>query len=1170
MSTRPFTRLFIVRAVLLVVALAVVLPSAVVAATVRPGSGMSAAGVTYQIPDSPSGRYAVLLKDAPLAAYDGGVANLRPTDASVTGARKLDVNAASSRLYLDYLSGAQTTAKQAMKATLGHNPNIVWTYRVALNGFAIEMSRAEAESVAALPQVQRVIADSELHFVTDVGPTWIGAPGIWTGDDTNGAGASKGEGVVAGVIDSGVNHDHPSFAATGGDGYTHTNPRGTFYGACDPVLGLPFCNNKLIGVWDFTGTTPEDDNGHGSHTASTVAGNVLDAALEAPTITVNRHISGVAPHANLITYKACYTTPAIGTCLATNTSAAIDQAVTDAVDVINFSIGGTADDPWSDLNATAFLNAQRAGVFVSVAAGNDGPSASTIGSPANAPWVTSVAASTHNRKFTNALINMAGGSNPPPDLLGASVTSGYGPATIVYAGDYGYPLCGDGPANETSGEAAINPFTPGTFNGEIVVCDRGTYGRVEKGQNVMEGGAGGYVLANDLPSGDSLVGDAYTLPGVNIGYDDGVTLKTWLATAGTHTGTIRGTLADEAASNGDVTASFSSRGPNPIVSTVIKPDVTAPGVDVLAAFKTDPTDIGAGPEFAIESGTSMASPHDAGAGALLVGIHPTWTPDQIRSALMTTGVTATVLKDDGTTPADAFDRGSGRLDLTAAGRVGLLFNETGDNYEAADPANGGDPTTLNIASLSQPSCGGTCTWTRTITGTAAATWNAVVDAPAGMTIDVSPSSFALTNGGTQTLTFTAHVSGLPNGDWAFASISLVPNVGSIPAAHLPVAVIPAAGSGNGSSTPTKALHFQGNIDEGCTGNGPDDLLACDGPFLQENPILDENPAAHWSATPLSDGTNARNIYDPNWIWNLDEPTTLRGPMTVQFWATCTNCNALISSVKWEISLWADETNKVLDKVEVTTTTTTAGTPTLHQATVEVPETTASTSWILQIEPVYVDSQNPSTIFYDSSDPCDPSLAAPCDSIVLMPVVLPACSTTPFSDVPTSHPFCPEITWLKTEGITTGFGDGTYRPLSDVTRQAMAAFLARFAEANPPACDTTPPFPDVPVSHPFCKEIQWLKTEGITTGFGDGTFRPQTSVTRQAMAAFLSRVVDANPPACTEAPFPDVPVDHPFCKEINWLKTNHITTGFEDGTFRPLSNVTRQAMAAFLYRTSVVR
>jgi serine protease AprX len=196
----------------------------------------------------------------------------------------------------------------------------------------------------------------------------------------------------------------------------------------------------------------------------------------------------------------------------------------------------------------------------------------------------------------------------------------------------------------------------------------------------------------------------------------------------------------------------------------------------------------------------------------------------------------------------------------------------------------------------------------------------------------------------------------------------------------------------------------------------------------------------------------------------------------------------------------------------------------------------------------------------------PALAIELDTT--LPTTLPACTVEPFTDVPIDHPFCAEISWMKVNGISTGYADGTFRPEASVTRMAMSAFLARVAGATPAAC-TSPPFSDVPIDHPFCPEINWMKTEGISTGYADGTFRPEASVTRMAMSAFLARLADANPPACTSPPFSDVAIDHPFCKEINWMKVNAISEGFPDGTYRPEANVTRMAMAAFLYRTSLL-
>ena len=538
-------------------------------------------------------QYIVQLTDPPLASYRGGIVGLEATNPAARGAVELDVKSAASKAYLDYLATKQANVRSALQLAIGRAVAVPFTYRYAYNGFAAILTEQEAAAARNVSGVAEVEKEFARELQTDAGPAWIGAPGVWSGADTGGLPGTKGEGVVVGVIDTGINHDHPSFADKGGDGYDHTNPRGTFYGLCDPVLGVPFCNDKLIGVWDFTGTSPEDDNQHGSHTASTSAGNVLSAEITAPTLTLTRNISGVAPHANLITYKACI---AAG-CLSPSLTAAIDQATADGVDVINYSIGGGPTDPWDDADSEAFLGARDAGIFVSASAGNDGPRAETVGSPANSPWLLSVGASTHNRAFVNSLTSLSGGATgAPADLVGKSFTAGYGPAPIVYAGDYGSALCGEGPASP-EGSAAVNPFLPGTFHGEIVVCDRGVYGRVEKAANVAEAGAGGFVLANDEPSGDSLVGDAYPIPGVHLTYDDGLVLKGWLAQGTGHTGTIAGTTADTSATYGDVMASFSSRGPNKTALDVLKPDVTAPGVDILAAVHT--TNPLAGPEFGV-------------------------------------------------------------------------------------------------------------------------------------------------------------------------------------------------------------------------------------------------------------------------------------------------------------------------------------------------------------------------------------------------------------------------------------------------------------------------------------------------------------------------------------------------------------------------------------------
>ncbi len=180
----------------------------------------------------------------------------------------------------------------------------------------------------------------------------------------------------------------------------------------------------------------------------------------------------------------------------------------------------------------------------------------------------------------------------------------------------------------------------------------------------------------------------------------------------------------------------------------------------------------------------------------------------------------------------------------------------------------------------------------------------------------------------------------------------------------------------------------------------------------------------------------------------------------------------------------------------------------------------------------------------------------------------------FTDVNAGDPFYEEIQWLSDQGITTGYPDGTFRPLGLVTREAMAAFLYRYMVADTiPACTgTTRAFTDVPAGHPFCGAIEWMKTEGISTGWDDGTFRPGQPVSREATAAFLYRMLNDPPtiPACTgtDRVFTDVPVGHPFCGAIEWMATQNISNGWPDGTFRPGLSIERQAMAAFLYRLPV--
>lgn len=333
------------------------------------------------------------------SAKDGSRPNLAGSSRVVTGARKYDARGKAALAYTDYLSDLRRIRLNDASARIGRPLVPGFVYRHVLNGVTLKLSVAEASELATMPGVRAVTPEFKRYLQTDQGPRWLNADDIWTGAATGGT-PHRGEGVVVGVIDTGIRRTHTAFAANG-----LSNPLGGFRGYC--TITPSACNSKLVGLWDFTAGAnglfdPVDDNGHGTHTAATAAGNSFST------------YSGVAPDANIIAYKACPTDDCDGGALI----ASIEQAVVDGVDVISYSIGGDPEDPWNSLGGIvnddeeAFLAAREAGIVVAAAAGNDGPTPGSHGNPANAPWVIGVAASTHD-------------GNPPADSL--ADFSGRGP-----------------------------------------------------------------------------------------------------------------------------------------------------------------------------------------------------------------------------------------------------------------------------------------------------------------------------------------------------------------------------------------------------------------------------------------------------------------------------------------------------------------------------------------------------------------------------------------------------------------------------------------------------------------------------------------------------------------------------------------------------------------------
>lgn len=735
--------------------------------------------------------------------------------------KRLQLERHDLQAYVDTLAHQHQQHLAALKAKVGAF-TVLTHYHYAINGVAIQASPEQAAQLRGVQGVRSVEADQKRTLNTDTGPVLIGAPAIWQGQATSNAG-TLGEGLTIAVLDTGINTDHPSFADIGGDGYNHSNPlgAGNYLGDCASGFAS-LCNDKLIGVVSYPEitqaysdnevfTTPlpangEDYNGHGTHVAATAAGNVLfDVKEVLPDSGTNQsdgiesgfvyeRISGVAPHANLVSYQVCLpgeTDDIYNGCYDSVIARAIDDAIASGVvDVINFSVSG-GGDPWSGAVNEAWLAAHNAGIFTVHSASNSGPDNFTTDK--QAPWITVVGATTHGRlvDYEKQLQDFSGGTFVPAPMTGSSNTGAIS-APVIYAGDVVNPN-----APGTDPAQCMEPFPAGTFDGQIVVCDRGDIPRIDKARHVADGGAGGFVLANVEGGADNLANDTYVIPGIHLDAADSATLRSWLASGSNHRATITAadggiTIDDSAA---DIVAEFSSRGPNATVST-LTPHLTAPGVDIYAAFSDEHyghDNSGPAPaDYAYLSGTSMASPHVAGAAALVKAVRPDWSVDEIRSALMMTAATDVTTGNSGT-PADWFDMGAGRVKVDNAVASGLVMDETYARYIAANPATGGEPRALNTPAVVDTECFSQCTWQRTVTATQAGIWTvSPISQTTGFSVTVSPLSFTLAEGESQTLTITLATDGLSNDEWGFGRINLTSS--QSPALHIPVVAFASNGT----------------------------------------------------------------------------------------------------------------------------------------------------------------------------------------------------------------------------------------------------------------------------------------------------------------------------------------------------------------------------------------
>jgi len=694
-------------------------------------------------------------------------------------------------------------------------------YVNALNGFSALVTYDEALAIAADSKVAMVIPDEMQQATTDSSPTFIGLDspaGPWqTGYD--------GEDVVVGVIDSGIWPEHPSFADDGSfptaPTLDNSRPNCEFGNTAHNAADVGFtCNNKLIGARQMLDTyrtligaspteydSARDDNGHGTHTASTAAGN---AGVEATVLGNDLGtISGIAPRAHVIAYKGLGSLGGFTSDLAS----AIDQAVADGVDVINYSIGGGAAGPGAD--EIAFLFADAAGVFVATSAGNSGSGAATLGSPGVMPWLTTVGASTQSRFYQGTLI-----LGNEAEYNGASITQGASEAPLVDAEFAGGDLCVPG------------SLDPAKVTGAIVLCRRGAIARVGKSVAVLQAGGVGMIMYENSDD-NSLFTDSHFVPSVHIDNTPGLAVKAYIASAGTGaTAEIKDTASVTEWPSAPSMTYFSSRGPNVISGDLIKPDITAPGIQILAGNSPAPEPPAMqGEMFQAIAGTSMSSPHIAGIFALIKQAHPDWSPAMAKSAIMTTSY-QDVVDNDRVSQATPFEMGAGHVDpgnkvhKGSAFQPGLIYDAGLFEYAAytcgedfgvfttgtCDFLEGIgvplEPRNLNVPSIGIDGVPGSQTVTRTVTSVADEsgwrTYDVSVEAPEGYSVSVSPSTIKLKRGQSATYEVTVTSEGAPLGEWRFGSLTWSDRTGHYDV-YSPIAVnaalfsAPAAVSGSGAS-----------------------------------------------------------------------------------------------------------------------------------------------------------------------------------------------------------------------------------------------------------------------------------------------------------------------------------------------------------------------------------
>ncbi|WP_444943247.1 S8 family serine peptidase [Microbulbifer sp. ZKSA006] len=785
--------------------------SALMATMLLSGSGFAESLGERSAPSQEKARkvYIVQLEGEPLSSYSGTLPGLPATKPSPRS--KLDPQSSSYRHYSGFL-------KSRREQVLSTVPSArrVHEYDTAFNGFAAVMSDREAAALRARGDVKGVWEDKLLKPHTDSSADFLGitdmpSPWLW---------GITGEDIVVGVIDTGIHPEHLGVADMATPFQGNMGPQ-VAYGAipdsftgegCDfgnsdhnPNDAAFTCNNKLIKARSFSDAflanneladyeflSARDADGHGTHTATTAAGNYGVTTPDGETLT------GMAPRARIAVYKVCWDAPDPDDsgCSSADSMAAIDEAVADGVDVINYSIGGSGTT-FSGADDIAFLFAADAGVFVATSAGNSGPGPETMGTPSGIPWITAVGASEDDQSFGLAMQVSA-----PVEVAGTyEGREGNSTVSLEEVGALSADIALSEPLE------ACSPLTnTDALGGAIALVRRGGCSFTDKYNHAADAGAVAIVVYNDGTADDRINPITMSAPDTRI---PGMMISFYEGDALANSSGVSGAIdPSQLIAREDRVANFSSRGQNGGAPDIIKPDISAPGVGIIAGISPV---LSGGELFGALSGTSMASPHVAGVMALLKQANPHWSPAMAKSALMTTA-RSDLRKSYGLEDATPFDMGAGIIVPRDAFKPGLVYDAGFNDYLAflcgatlqpqlVDSATcdallsqgySSDSSDLNLASIAVAELLGSQTIKRRVTSVSPGRrwyW-ASVNAPAGIDVEINPKVVSLAEGQSAEfeVTFTTTESAELD-TWVFGDLTWQ-SVGTQVSVRSPIAVRP--------------------------------------------------------------------------------------------------------------------------------------------------------------------------------------------------------------------------------------------------------------------------------------------------------------------------------------------------------------------------------------------